>query len=139
MSCRKQKGRKKGMEITFSKEEKPEQYCIAVRRPLMLTNELQNISKLLVLDVFLEPVLDFLRFHCFHCPFNCVLTPVSRIFLQKKHSFKEKDQPTGDPRTRFPLRLYCASANPKVSSPDCSSSYLFSQAILEHPFETNRD
>ncbi len=83
--------------------EKPHQYWIAVRRPLILTNELRNISKLLVLGVFLEPVLYFLRFHIFHRLFNCVLIPVSRVDLQKKRSLKEEDQPTGNLRTRVPL------------------------------------
>ncbi len=50
------------MKMTFSKEEKPHKYWIAVRRPLIFTNKLRNISKLLVLGVFLEPVLDFLGF-----------------------------------------------------------------------------
>ncbi len=133
MSCQKQKAQKKEMKMTFSKEEIPHQCWIVVRRPLILTNELRNISKLVVLDIFLEPVLDFLGFHFFHRLFNCLLIPLSRVDLQKKHCFKEKDQPTGDLRTRFPLRLYCTSANPEVSNPACSSSYLFSWAILDYP------
>ncbi len=93
--------------MTFSKEEKPHQYWIAVRRPLILANELRNISKLLVLGVFLESVLDFLGFHFFYRLYSCVLIPISRIDIQKKRSFKEEDQPTGDLRTRFPLALLC--------------------------------
>ncbi len=127
------------MTMTFSKEEKPHQSWIAVRRPLILTKELLNISKLLVLGVFLEPVLYFLGFHIFHLLFNCALIPVSCVDLQEKHSFKERDQSTGDLRTRFPIWLYCASANPEVSNLACSSSYLFSPAILEHPPAAHSD
>ncbi len=70
--------------------------------------------------------------------FNCVLIPSSRVDLQKKHSFKETDQPMGDLRTRFPLWLYCVSANPEVSNA-CFSSYPFSWAIMEHEPEANSD
>ncbi len=50
---------KKEMKMKFSKEHKPHKCWIEARRPLILTVELRNISKLQVLDVFLEPVLDF--------------------------------------------------------------------------------
>ncbi len=51
------------MKMAISEEEKPHKYWIAVRRPLILARELRNISKILVLGVSLEPVLDFLGFH----------------------------------------------------------------------------
>ncbi len=112
---------------------------IAVRRPLILTNELRNISKLLVVGVFLEPVLDFLGVHFFHRLFNCVLIPVSRADLQKKHSFKEKDQPTGDLRTRFPPGSIVPSANPEASKPACSSLHLFPRRSWSIPPAAHSD
>ncbi len=127
------------MKMTVWKQEKAHQHWIAVRTSLILINELRNISKRLVLGVFLEPVLDFLRFQFFHRLLNCLLIPVSRLDLQIKYSFKKKDQSKGDPRTRCPLWLYCVSANPEVSNPAYSSSCLFSRTILEHPPAAHSD
>ncbi len=61
-SCQKKKSRKNEMTMTFSKEKKRHQYWIAVRRAWILTNELRDMNKLVVLGVFLEPVQDFLGF-----------------------------------------------------------------------------
>ncbi len=55
MSCQKQKGRKKEMEMAFSKEEKTTPILDSREKTIDLDKRLRNISKLLVLGVFLEP------------------------------------------------------------------------------------
>ncbi len=48
------------MEITFSKEGKRTPILDSSEKSIDLDKRLRNISKLLVLGAFLEPVLDFL-------------------------------------------------------------------------------
>ncbi len=55
-----------------------------------LDKRLRNISKLLVLGVFLEPVLDFLGLHFILSLFNGALIPVSRVDLQKSTASKRR-------------------------------------------------
>ncbi len=84
MSCQKQKGRKKrnGDDILERGETTP--ILDSSEKTIDLDKRLRNISKLLPLGVFLEPVLDFRGFHLIHSLFNGALIPVSRVDLQKK-------------------------------------------------------
>ncbi len=78
------------MEMTFSKKDKTTPILDSSEKTIYLDKRLGNISKLPVLGVFLEPVLDFLGFHFIHSLLDGTHIPVSRVDLQKKHSFKEK-------------------------------------------------
>ncbi len=67
MSCQKQKGKKNGDDILERGETTP--ILDSSEKTIDLDKRLRNISKLLVLGVFLEPVLDFLGFHFIHSLF----------------------------------------------------------------------
>ncbi len=90
MSFQKQKGRKKrnGDDVLERGETTP--ILDSSEKTIDLGKRLRNISKLLVLGVFLEPVLDFLGFHFIHSHFNGALIPVSRVDLQKSTAPKRR-------------------------------------------------
>ncbi len=90
MSCQKLKAEKKRNRDDILERGETTPILDSSEKTIGLDKRLRNISKLLVLGVFLEPALDFLGFHFILSLFNGALIPVSRVDLQKKHSFKEK-------------------------------------------------
>ncbi len=112
-----QKGRKKRTEDDILEREETTSILDSSERTIDLDKRITKYQQDSGAGCFPWAYSGLLVFHFFHRLFNCVLIRLSRVDFQKKHSFKEKYQPTGDLRTRFPLWLYCASANPEVSNP----------------------